>query len=122
MPSVAAGVAELRVPDIDAQHRVFYCLGQSKHVLVLRAFHKKSQRTPRRACQPTCCCASFLLARRRSKELMNELFNACHQAGHSFARTKTRAEDRASAVVDDDTTGIDPGRVVTLLFAALKLT
>ena len=63
MPSIGAGVAELRVRDIDGQHRVFYWLGHSKDILVLRAFHKKSRQTPQ---------AEIVLARRRLKELVNE--------------------------------------------------
>jgi phage-related protein len=63
MPSIAAGVAELRLRDVDGQHRIFYWVGQSRHILVLRAFHKKSQQTPQ---------VEFVIARRRLKELMNE--------------------------------------------------
>lgn len=63
MPSIASGVAELRVRGVDGQHRVFYWVGHSKHILVLTAFRKKSQQTRQ---------SEIALARRRLKELMNE--------------------------------------------------
>src|SRR6185295_7821967 len=46
MPAVAAGVDELRLHDADGQYRVFCYAKATEGVLVLRAFHKKSTRTP----------------------------------------------------------------------------
>jgi len=63
MPAVAAGVNELRLHDPDAQYRVFYYAKATEGVMVLRAFHKKTARTPP---------PEIVIVRRRLKELMDE--------------------------------------------------
>ena len=59
MPSVGAGVAELRVRDASGAYRVFYCTKTAKNIFVFHAFAKKSQATPKREIE---------LAKRRLKE------------------------------------------------------
>ena len=63
MPSVARGVDELRVKDVSGQYRAFYLKKSSAGILVLRAFHKKTQETP---------TSEIKLARKRLQELINE--------------------------------------------------
>jgi phage-related protein len=46
MPSVAAGVHELRFRDADGIHRVFYFVNHPRAILVFHAFVKKTQKTP----------------------------------------------------------------------------
>ena len=60
MPTVAAGVSELRVQGEDGIFRVFYCTAAPEGVLVFHAFAKKTQRTPP---------LEIELARKRLKEL-----------------------------------------------------
>jgi len=62
MPSVAAGVPELRLKDADGSYRTFYYTGSSQGVLVFHAFVKKTQRTPPLEIQ---------LAKKRLKELLD---------------------------------------------------
>jgi phage-related protein len=62
MPSVAAGVAELRVKSEDGTFRVFYHVASTRGVLVFHAFAKKTQRTPP---------LELELARKRLKELLD---------------------------------------------------
>lgn len=63
MPSVARGVAELRVRDENGIYRVFYYTASSRGVLVFHAFVKKTQLTPP---------LEIELARKRLKELLDE--------------------------------------------------
>src|SRR5882762_10956871 len=46
MPSVAAGVEELRVKDRTGAYRVFYYLRLADSVLIFHAFAKKTRTTP----------------------------------------------------------------------------
>jgi phage-related protein len=62
MPTVAAGVSELRVKGRDGIFRVFYCTAASRGVLVFHAFAKKTHRTPP---------LEIELARKRLKELLD---------------------------------------------------
>ena len=48
MPSVGAGVQEIRVRDQDGAFRVIYIATRSDAVYVLHAFQKKTQATPKR--------------------------------------------------------------------------
>ena len=61
--TVAPGVDELRVKDASGQYPAFYFKKSSAGILVLRAFHKKSQETP---------ITEIRLARKRLQELLNE--------------------------------------------------
>ncbi len=63
MPSLAAGVSELRLKGQDGSYRVFYYTATLQGVLVFHAFLKKTQRTPSRELD---------LARKRFKELFDE--------------------------------------------------
>ena len=62
MPTVAAGVSELRVRGEDGLFRVFYFTATAKGVLVFHAFTKKTQRTPP---------LEIELAKKRLKELLD---------------------------------------------------
>ena len=62
MPTVAAGVSELRVQGEDGTYRAFYYTLSAEGILVFHAFVKKSQRTPPLEIQ---------LARKRLKELLD---------------------------------------------------
>ena len=62
MPTVASGVAELRVKGEDGIFRVFYFTATKKGVLVFHAFAKKTQRTPP---------LEIELAKKRLKELLD---------------------------------------------------
>jgi phage-related protein len=64
MPVVAIGVDELRAKDPSGQYRAFYLKKSKEGILVLRAFHKKSQETPQ---------SEIKLARRRLQELLHEI-------------------------------------------------
>lgn len=64
MPSVAPGVDELRAKDPSGQYRAFYVRKFSAGILVLRAFHKKTQETP---------MSEIKLARKRLRELIDEI-------------------------------------------------
>ena len=63
MPSVAVGVAELRIKQRDGSYRVFYYVKSAAGVLILHAFTKKTQQTPD---------SEIAVARRRLKELLDE--------------------------------------------------
>lgn len=63
MPTVAAGVEELRVKDRSGAYRVFYFAKVADSVLILHAFAKKTQKTPPR---------EIALARQRLKEMLDE--------------------------------------------------
>ncbi len=62
MPSVAAGVSELRVQGEDGAYRAFYLTHLQVGILVFHAFVKKAQRTP---------ASEIELARKRLKELLD---------------------------------------------------
>ena len=63
MPSVAAGVEELRVKDRSGAYRVFYYTRLADSVLIFHAFVKKTQRTPQH---------EIALARNRLREMLDE--------------------------------------------------
>lgn len=63
MPSVAAGVEELRVKDRSCAYRVFYYLRLADSVLIFHSFAKKTPKTPTR---------EIALARKRLKEMLDE--------------------------------------------------
>lgn len=63
MPVVAPGVAEIRIKGEDRQFRTFYLAADSRGILVLHAFIKKTQTTPP---------VEIHTARRRLKELQDE--------------------------------------------------
>jgi phage-related protein len=63
MPSVHAGVSELRIRDRSGIYRVFYYHQSSRGVLVFHGFMKKTHTTPKREMD---------LAKRRLKELLDE--------------------------------------------------
>jgi len=46
MPSVAPGVAELRLHGADGQFRTFYFTATEQGILVIHAFPKKTRQTP----------------------------------------------------------------------------
>jgi phage-related protein len=48
MPSIAAGVSELRVRGKDGSYRAFYSLRTAHSVVIFHAFMKKTQKTPQR--------------------------------------------------------------------------
>jgi phage-related protein len=62
MPSVAAGVSELRVLGEHGTYRVFYLVLSSKGILVFHAFVKRTQRTPP---------AEIRLTQKRLKDLLD---------------------------------------------------
>ena len=62
MPTVAAGVSELRVRAEDGTYRVFYQIALGQNILVFHAFVKKTQRTP---------AGEIRLAQRHLKELLD---------------------------------------------------
>jgi len=64
MPDVAPGVDELRAKDPSGQYRAFYLKKSSAGILVLRAFHKKTQETPN---------SEIMLVRKRLRELTDEI-------------------------------------------------
>ncbi len=61
MPSVGAGVHELRVKDRSGIYRAFYATKIGSSVLVFHVFVKKSQKTPQH---------EILLAQKRLKEML----------------------------------------------------
>jgi phage-related protein len=63
MPTVAPGVAEIRLHGSDGQYRVFYVAASDRGVLVFHAFVKKTQRTP---------FSEIRVARKRLKEILDE--------------------------------------------------
>ena len=63
MSIVAPGVDELRVKGTTGQYRAFYLKKSSAGILVLRAFHKKTQTTPD---------SEIRLARKRLKDDLKE--------------------------------------------------
>ena len=63
MPSVAAGVAELRIRDRGGIFRAFYYTALARGILVFHAFAKKTRETPKQELD---------MARKRLKELLDE--------------------------------------------------
>jgi phage-related protein len=63
MPSVAKGVAELRVRDESGIYRVFYYTASGRGIFVVHAFVKKTQRTPP---------LEIELAKQRLKEVLDD--------------------------------------------------
>ncbi len=63
MPSGGAGISELRLHGQDGQFRTFYFSGSPKGMLLIHAFVKKTQETPRLEIQ---------LARKRLKEMQDD--------------------------------------------------
>lgn len=63
MPSVAAGVAELRVKDASGTFRTFYYVRHASSILIPHAFVKKTASTAAR---------DIALGKRRLKELIDE--------------------------------------------------
>lgn len=63
MPTVAAGVEELRVKDRSGAYRVFYYLKLADSVLIFHAFVKKTPKTPTH---------EIAVARKRLKEMLDE--------------------------------------------------
>lgn len=63
MPSVATGVAELRLRSADGQFRTFYFTSTPQGILVIHAFAKKTRQTP---------SAEIQLGRKRLKEMLDE--------------------------------------------------
>jgi len=61
LPTVAAGVEELRVKDRMGAYRAFYYARLANAVLVFHAFEKKTAKTPQR---------EIILARKRLKEML----------------------------------------------------
>ena len=61
MPSVAAGVEELRMKDRSGAYRVFYFIKLETAVLIFHAFQKKTPKTPPH---------EIKLARARLKEML----------------------------------------------------
>ena len=63
MPSVAPGVAELRVKDSSGAFRAFYYVRSTRGILVFHAFEKKTRKTTQ---------FEINLGKRRLKELLHE--------------------------------------------------
>jgi phage-related protein len=63
MPSIAAGVAELRVRDRAGVFRAFYYTRSARGILVLHAFLKKTQTTPKQDLE---------LGKKRLREMLDE--------------------------------------------------
>ncbi len=63
MPSIAAGVSELRLHSADGQFRAFYFAASAKGILLFHAFVKKTRQT---------MLSEVVLGRKRFKEMMNE--------------------------------------------------
>jgi phage-related protein len=63
MPSIAAGVAELRIRDRSGSFRVLYYTRSARGILVFHAFLKKSPTTPKHEME---------LGKRRLRELLDE--------------------------------------------------
>ncbi|HZZ42140.1 MAG TPA: type II toxin-antitoxin system RelE/ParE family toxin [Tepidisphaeraceae bacterium] len=63
MPSVAAGVEELRVKDASGAYRAFYYSRSNRGILIFHAFEKKARKTPE---------SEIKLGRKRLKEMLDE--------------------------------------------------
>ena len=64
MPTVGAGVREIRIHDVDGAFRVVYVARFADAIYVLHCFQKKTQQTAKR---------DIDLARKRFKALMKEI-------------------------------------------------
>ena len=60
MPSLGRGVHELRLKDRSGNYRIIYCIRGQADILLVHAFKKTSQQTPRQAIE---------VAKRRMREL-----------------------------------------------------
>lgn len=63
MPSIAPGVAELRLHSEDGQFRTFYFARSTQGILLIHAFVKKTRQTPPSEIQ---------LGRKRLKEMLDD--------------------------------------------------
>ena len=63
MPTVAAGVEELRVKDASGAYRAFYFVRWKRGLLIFHAFQKKTRKTPP---------AEIKTGQKRLKELLDE--------------------------------------------------
>ena len=63
MPSIAQGVHEIRLKDKDGIYRVFYFTKVKDKILIIHAFKKKTQKTPKK---------DIDLAKKRLKEMLDE--------------------------------------------------
>src|SRR5437879_3394338 len=63
MPSVGAGVHELRVRDATGIYRAFYVLKSERGVLLFHAFEKRTQKTPKH---------EIKVAKKQLKEMTDE--------------------------------------------------
>lgn len=63
MHSVAQGVQEIRLKDKTGIYRVFYFTKVKDRILIIHAFKKKTQKTPKKEID---------LAKKRLKEMLNE--------------------------------------------------
>ena len=63
MPSIMAGVEELRIKDGSGAYRVFYFSRSPRGILIFHAFVKKTQKTPQREIE---------LGLKRLKEMLDE--------------------------------------------------
>lgn len=64
MPSVARGVAEIRIQSSDGAYRTFFALIHEFGVVVFHAFKKKSQKTPQKEIE---------MGRKRLNEIVEDL-------------------------------------------------
>jgi phage-related protein len=64
MPTIGAGVNEIRIRDDGDQYRVIYIAKLAEAVFVLHCFQKKTQKTPK---------PDLELAKKRLRELLEEL-------------------------------------------------
>jgi len=63
MPQVASGVEELRIRDDAGIYRTFYFKKSKRGILVVHAFVKKTQKTPKK---------EIAIARKRIEEMIDE--------------------------------------------------
>jgi phage-related protein len=63
VPTIGAGVQEIRISDVSGQFRVFYVAKFTEAVYILHCFHKKTQKIPKKHLE---------LAADRYRELLNE--------------------------------------------------
>ena len=63
IPTVAAGVEELRVKDRTGAYRAFYYVRSKRGILIFHAFEKQTQKTPK---------SEITLGARRLREMLDE--------------------------------------------------
>src|ERR1700747_522085 len=85
MPSVARGVAELRISDRSGIYRAFYYTQSPRGILVFHAFAKKSQATAKHELE---------LARKRLKELPHKKTQINRSPHGRRTREGTRPQPR----------------------------